>query len=574
MGVNCNIYRKIFIFWILFALFIGSVMGETSIRLRGKHVGRLASRAFEVIDNTDLRINGRGVLVRRPGRDIITYSWIIDTDSKEVIWNSIDSQRNYYKDDGEFRIRDEIRLNRGTYKLYFINTYEENGFEDTEHFDLGEFLGEVLKGIKNKDIDYYRLYLELEAEDSELDLKVEPHLIDQDRFPVVSFWEVNENEYKKEQFSLDKDTKLKIHYTGERKNGDDYDYARIYALETHKIVWPDNQTQYTHAGGGEKNVEAIQTITLPQGNYEVSYVTDGSHSFNNWNTLPPKEPEMWGISISCDNSDRRNLTKKTVDYEPLVDLRGAGNNDNISQGFEINQDVDLRVICIGEYLGEPYDYGWIEEAKTHQRIWEFNEDNTVHAGGDQKNRKFNDIIHFEKGKYILHYVSDDSHSYLSWNEAPPYEQDLWGISVWPVNEKDSRYVSLFDEEKLEEQNLIVEIAKVGNSREVHEDFKIEKSGKYRIYALGEGEEHRMFDTGWIKNMGNGIIVWEMTYRKTKHAGGAWKNRLYNGPVYLEEGNYRVYFKTDGSHSYHAWNAAPPRNQEDYGIKIYSVPLIP
>lgn len=76
----------------------------------------------------------------------------------------------------------------------------------------------------------------------------------------------------------------------------------------------------------------------------------------------------------------------------------------------------------------------------------------------------------------------------------------------------------------------------------------------------------MYDYGWIENE-QGRIIWEMTYRKTSHAGGAKKNRLFNDTVYLEAGTYYVYYETDGSHSYNDWNSTPPDNPELYGITV-------
>lgn len=557
--------QKILVITTLFYLLNLNLFAENDLVLRGSYPGELEVKNLRLKSNSNVKIRGKGLQISRPGKDIVSYGWIFDVAEQNVIWKSIDRHKHSYRDNGDFSIKDDVQLNKGDYKVYFLNVYNEDNFKD--EFDFGDIIDDIFKGLKNDDIAYHKTYLKIEIISSNYESNIDIPLIEENQYPVVSFWEVDENEYKKEQFRINKKTELKINYTGEREEEQDYDYARIYEIPSHNVVWPNKNTIYEHAGGGEKNVQVRQTIELPEGLYEVSYVTDGSHSFSSWNTLPPGEPERWGITITCNNSDRKNISRETMKIEPLVDLRGAGNNDILSQGFEITKEIDLRVICIGEYIGDPYDYGWIEDAETNERIWEFKETNTVHAGGDPKNRKFNEIMHFEPGKYILKYISDDSHSYLAWNEAPPYEQELWGISIWPVNDNDDNYIRLFDEDEFVEKNVIVEITKVGDSRELHKDFKIDENGKVRVYAIGEGKDHRMFDTAWIKNMDNEIIIWEMTFRKTKHAGGAWKNRLYNGPVYLEKGNYRLYYKTDGSHSYNDWNSAPPRDQENYGVKI-------
>jgi len=53
-----------------------------------------------------------------------------------------------------------------------------------------------------------------------------------------------------------------------------------------------------HAGGAKKNRVFDHTITLPAGEYDVYYVSDGSHSFRDWNDRRPNDPVNWGITIS------------------------------------------------------------------------------------------------------------------------------------------------------------------------------------------------------------------------------------------------------------------------------------
>jgi len=62
----------------------------------------------------------------------------------------------------------------------------------------------------------------------------------------------------------------------------------------------------------------------------------------------------------------------------------------------------------------------------------------------------------------------------------------------------------------------------------------------------------------------------MTYRKTEHAGGHQKNRMFSDTVTLKAGKYRVYFETDGSHSFRSWNAHRPHDPEGWGISISAV----
>jgi hypothetical protein len=85
-------------------------------------------------------------------------------------------------------------------------------------------------------------------------------------------------------------------------------------------------------------------------------------------------------------------------------------------------------------------------------------------------------------------------------------------------------------------------------------------------AIGEGKSNYMYDYGWIEDE-SGEIIWEMTYRKTYHAGGASKNRTAVANITLRSGKYTAYFVTDDSHSYEGFNASPPDDPERWGMVI-------
>lgn len=40
---------------------------------------------------------------------------------------------------------------------------------------------------------------------------------------------------------------------------------------------------------------------LAQGEYTVFYESDGSHSFDNWNSDPPSDPTSYGVTIFAVN---------------------------------------------------------------------------------------------------------------------------------------------------------------------------------------------------------------------------------------------------------------------------------
>ena len=88
----------------------------------------------------------------------------------------------------------------------------------------------------------------------------------------------------------------------------------------------------------------------------------------------------------------------------------------------------------------------------------------------------------------------------------------------------------------------------------------------RIYALGEVDGNEMADYGWIEDKAS-RRVWEMKYRVTEPAGGAAKNRRFDGTITLPAGDYMLHYRTDGSHAFGDWNAAPPDDPIAWGITV-------
>ena len=194
---------------------------------------------------------------------------------------------------------------------------------------------------------------------------------------------------------------------------------------------------------------------------------------------------------------------------------------------------------------------------------------TESAGGDAKNRLVDRTIHLEKGDYVVHYVSDDSHSYDDWNAAAPSDGQHWGITLL-VRAGAARQAAVSEYAEKADPSVIAQIVRVRDDESPRKTFRLDRESQVRIYALGEGSGRSLADYGWIEDARTGKTVWEMTYRTTEPAGGAAKNRRFDGVVTLPAGEYTLRFETDGSHSFGSWNANPPDDPDMWGITVYRV----
>lgn len=541
---------------------------ETSVRTEDIFPGEISIKGFNLSKDTDVNVQGTFAVYDSWEKNTFFYAWIIRTSDRKVVWHLLN---DYDPDDeGEHTFNKEIKLSKGNYELYYAGSYDYG----TEINNLGDLLDKIFSGKSEKRKRTRRDYfVEVSASGGVLSQRDPYDLADSyTKNSIVSIKRVGNYETIEKKFSLSKDTKVKIYGLGEGRGNSIYDYAWIYDPVRNEKVWQMDPLRGRYAGGGEKNLIYDDEITLSKGNYILTYITDDSHSFGNWNVMPPEDPQFWGVTLFVENpSDLANIKEfdESSIPEPIISINKVWDNEYISQGFELKYDMELRILCIGEGDDSNLsDFGWIINADTRSTIWDMNSERTENAGGARKNRMVDETISLDKGKYIVFYKTDDSHSYEEWNSSPPFLKDKWGITIWTVNKSDENKVTLFSEKDYKNENVVVQITRVRDDEEIRRSFSLKNDTRLRIMALGEGDRQGMFDFGWIENAETGRIVWDMTYRKTTHAGGAKKNRLFNDVVILPAGDYNVFFKTDDSHSYHDWNSRPPDDEEMYGITIY------
>ena len=551
-------------------------VGQLSSRIEvgNVNIGDLDIKAFSLERDADITIEGSGGAFSKWDSQIIFYGWILNADTREVVWHSIDGD---FEDDlrdlsGMMEFDDEIILPKGNYEIYYAGVHN-NYWSNINNF--GNF-GDKLFGRKK------RKYRKSFSKDLKMTLSASSNLfIEKNRYEftdriekdaVVSLIRIGDDEYVKKGFTLTADTELKIYSIGEGQRKNVNDYAWIYDVRTNRRVWSMNDHFPDWAGGAEKNILVNEEVTLAPGSYMVYFVTDDSHSYEEWNALPPDDPQFYGVTVSLvDENQRKNVAAfKAVDVQkPIVEMIRVGDDEFLSQGIELKKDMELRILCLGEGTSKDrmVDAGWIVDADTRKVIWDMRGSWTDHAGGADKNRMIDERVEFRKGSYIVYYSSDDSHSFDDWNATAPFDRERWGITVWTVDEDDAKFTNKFDPDNYQNENVIAQFVRVRNSEYRHKNFTLKRDTKIRIIALGEGDRGGMFDYGWIEKKDNDRVVWEMTYRKTTHAGGAKKNRYFNDVIMLEAGEYALYYESDDSHSYGDWNMSPPRDEEMYGITL-------
>lgn len=382
-------------------------------------------------------------------------------------------------------------------------------------------------------------------------------------------------QFEETGFALSNPTEIQISSEGEAREDGEFDFGWIINADTRAPVWRFTWHDSQPAGGAPKNRRIQTSITLPAGRYAAFYATDDSHDPSEWNAQPPHDPEAWGLTIAVTDREARAAVK-TFSYElvpkasTIVALTGIGNDAAKKEGFTLTRAMDVRIYALGEgQNGHMVDWGWITSEPSRKRVWTMDYDGTQAAGGDRKNRKVDTIIHLDKGSYLVHYMSDDSHSADEWNAAAPPDGRRWGITVLAANgPADRAAVTRYD--TTSDPSILAELTGIRDDEQVRKPFSLDRETDVRIYAVGEGSGGEMVDYGWIEEAKTGRRVWEMTYRVTDSAGGAKKNRRFDGVIKLPAGEYMLRYQTDDSHSFGDWNAAPPDDPEAWGITIYRV----
>lgn len=524
--------------------------------------------------------------------DMFAGGWIIDADTREVAWEM--SMNNTSGREDERMCDEEIALKKGSYEVYFaaygysssggmnfysINIDRRSGKTNSKNF-VDKFLGwfdedhkDMYTAFMEKAKDVWGIFLSVsKGEQSSITTFNAPK---QPSTVVFAATGVGDGAYVKKLLTVNRDVTVNIYALGEGRGKDQvFDYGWITNIATRDRIWEMRYSNTDFAGGASKNIYYKGDVRLSKGTYELNFVTDDSHSREDWNSKPPYDPFNYGITITARNANDKSAIA-VADYSNekknvIVQLVRARDSDFLQSGFSLKEGTRLHVYALGEgHVGsnELADYGWIINAKTRERVWEMRMRNTVHAGGASKNRLADEFITLPKGDYLVFYQTDDSHAYNDWNDDKPYDADLYGITISGAGENFSPN-NVVPYAESETENILVQLIRVRDDKHLRQRFTADKPMRVRVYAIGEGVGNSMADYAWIENVSTGEVVWEMTYRTTTHAGGAKKNRLFDRYVSLDKGEYEIHYETDDSHAFNDWNDDPPSDRTHWGVTIY------
>lgn len=396
----------------------------TLLRMVGIGENEHRTQRFVLDQPASIRVYALGEMVT-PG-DPVDYAWILDAKTRRRFWE-MRRGRAEYAGGGEknFKVDQTLSFPAGDYVLYY-NSDGSHSFLDWNAAPPEDPLnyGVSLIATDPKTKDHFKLS----------NVNMEEHAL-------IQLIRVGDDETRSSTFTLKKETRLRVYAIGEKQPStrEMADVGWIVNAKTREKVWSMDVDRTEHAGGGEKNRMIDEVITLPKGTYTVFFRTDDSHAYDDWNTSPPVDPEHWGITIygAGEHFDKKDIELNATPKETgvIAQMVRIGDHENRSQFFRIDRPTRIRIYALGEGQNrEMFDYGWIEDASSHERVWEMTYSMTFHAGGGRKNRVVSTTLLLDTGKYELHYVSDDSHSYPDWNTDPPDDPTMWGITIYRDDE--------------------------------------------------------------------------------------------------------------------------------------------
>ncbi len=155
--------------------------------------------------------------------------------------------------------------------------------------------------------------------------------------PISSIKEVGDYADLSQEFEISESGRYLIISVGEGlQNWNMVDFGW---LESDKgdTLWAMNKLSHTfHLSGATKNRIEVAVMPLQVGNYRLRYKSDDSHTYANWNEIPPADSLWWGINIFKVTENKANLLNGLVAVdlaEPYIEGRNIRALEYSSKGY-------------------------------------------------------------------------------------------------------------------------------------------------------------------------------------------------------------------------------------------------
>jgi serine phosphatase RsbU (regulator of sigma subunit)/ligand-binding sensor domain-containing protein len=135
---------------------------------------------------------------------------------------------------------------------------------------------------------------------------------------VAIIKEANEFEKYNLDFSFDKETPVLIRCMGEGvidQVGNLFDYGVLSSADGKIIYSMQNFYNTFNAGGGQKNRTEYKLLKLTAGKYNLKFLMDAGHSYNNFNTAMPADSVFYGIQVYQIDEKDYDLLKNKLEEE-------------------------------------------------------------------------------------------------------------------------------------------------------------------------------------------------------------------------------------------------------------------
>ncbi len=240
--------------------------------------------SFKLKKNAKLRIYCFGEYSISDG-EFVDYGWIEDNSTHETVWKLNWDNSEFGGGSEKNRVFDGIiNLPKGSYTVHYLtdDSHSYNHWNASPPFDPNNY-GISICGVgKTFDPKSFEI---LEGPEEGVDI-------------LVRMVGLGDDVNRFESFELTKPTKIHIYSIGEGDRTRMYDYGWIERMPDRRVVWEMTYRNTNPAGGARKNRMYDDNIILDRGKYRAYFITDGSHSFEEWNAPKPRDPADWGITIT------------------------------------------------------------------------------------------------------------------------------------------------------------------------------------------------------------------------------------------------------------------------------------